>query len=56
MWIQKEIRRKPRGRGFHIITESILKGIPELKDFKIGTMSVSFKILFCRAIITAPRA
>ena len=43
MWIQKEISLKPRVRGFHIITESILKGIPELKDFKIGILQLFIK-------------
>ena len=43
MWIQKEINLKPRFRGFHIITRSILKGIPELKDFKIGILQLFIK-------------
>ena len=43
MWIQKEIDLKPRVRGFHIITKSILKSIPELKDFKVGILQLFIK-------------
>ena len=43
MWIQKEINLKPRFRGFHIITKSILEGIPELKDYKIGILQLFIK-------------
>lgn len=40
MWIQKEIRLKPRSRGFHLITDEVLRELPELKGFKIGMMNV----------------
>ena len=40
MWIQKEIKLRPRVRGFHIITKSILKSIPELKIFKVGILQL----------------
>ncbi|WP_086479285.1 secondary thiamine-phosphate synthase enzyme YjbQ [Oceanospirillum sanctuarii] len=36
MWLQKEIRLKPRQRGFHLVTTEILKQLPELSDFKVG--------------------
>lgn len=39
MWLQKEIRLKPRARGFHLITEELLRELPELRDFKIGMMN-----------------
>ena len=32
MWIQREINLKPKDRGFHIITRSILKSVPELES------------------------
>jgi secondary thiamine-phosphate synthase enzyme len=40
MWLQKEIHLKPRVRGFHLITEELLRELPELRDFKIGMMNV----------------
>lgn len=40
MWIQKEIRLKPRSRGFYLITEELLSELPELRNFRIGMMNV----------------
>lgn len=40
MWLQKEIRLQPKPRGFHLITDEVLRGLPELRDFKIGMMNV----------------
>ena len=35
-WYQKEITLKPRGRGFHLVTDEILEQIPEMEKIKIG--------------------
>jgi len=43
MWIQKEIQLKPKSRGFHIITNEILKQLYELKDIDIGLMNIFIK-------------
>ena len=43
MWIQKKINIYSRNRGFHIITDDVLKYIPELKDFKIGILHLFIK-------------
>jgi secondary thiamine-phosphate synthase enzyme len=40
MWLQKEIRLQPRPRGFHLVTEELLRALPELRDIKIGMMNV----------------
>ena len=40
MWIQKEIQLKPRSRGFHLITNELLDGLPELRSFKTGMMNI----------------
>ncbi len=40
MWTQKEIHLKPKPRGFHLITEELLRELPELRNFKIGMMNV----------------
>lgn len=40
MWIQKEIRLRSRDRGFHLITEELLRELPELRKFRIGMMNL----------------
>lgn len=35
-WFQKEITLSPKPRGFHLVTNDILKHIPELKNFSVG--------------------
>ncbi|HET7833782.1 MAG TPA: secondary thiamine-phosphate synthase enzyme YjbQ [Gallionella sp.] len=40
MWIQKEIRLKPRARGFHLITDELLRELPELRNFRIGMLNI----------------
>jgi len=32
MWIQKEILLNPRQRGFHLITDEVLKHLPDLSN------------------------
>tara|TARA_A100001011_G_scaffold12414_1_gene13469 strand:- start:285 stop:707 length:423 start_codon:yes stop_codon:yes gene_type:complete len=43
MWIQKKINIYSRSRGFHVITNDVLKDIPELRDFKIGILHLFIK-------------
>ncbi len=43
MWIQKEIQLQARSRGFHIITDEVLRQLPELHDINIGMMNVFIK-------------
>ncbi|MDO8926153.1 MAG: secondary thiamine-phosphate synthase enzyme YjbQ [Sideroxyarcus sp.] len=40
MWLQKEITLKPRPRGFHLVTDELLRELPELRNFKVGMMNV----------------
>jgi len=40
VWIQKEIRLDARSRGFHLITEELLRELPELRDSRIGMMNI----------------
>lgn len=40
MWLQKEISLKAKARGFHLITDELLRELPELRDFKIGMMNI----------------
>ena len=43
MWIQKEILLNPRQRGFHLITDEVLKHLPEVQEIEVGTMHVFIK-------------
>lgn len=42
-FFQKELKLKPYPRGFHLITEDVLKGIPEIEQIKIGQFQVFIK-------------
>ena len=36
MWVQKDITIYNKIRGFHLITDDIVKSLPEIKNFNIG--------------------
>lgn len=40
MWLQKEIRLQAKPRGFHLITDELLRELPELRQFKVGLLHV----------------
>lgn len=40
MWLQKEIRLSPKQRGFHLVTDELLRELPELRDFRIGMLNI----------------
>lgn len=40
---QKEIRLEPRKRGFHIVTQEIIKNFPEIKKINVGQLQVFIK-------------
>ncbi len=40
MWIQKQISLTAKPRGFHLVTQEILRQIPELATIDIGLMHV----------------
>ena len=35
-WLQRELRLRARPRGFHLVTEEIVRQLPELHEFEIG--------------------
>lgn len=37
-WIQHEIVLRPRERGFHLVTDEVITGIPELPAFRSGLL------------------
>ena len=40
MWLQKEISLKARPRGFHLITQELLRELPELSNIRVGMMNI----------------
>jgi secondary thiamine-phosphate synthase enzyme len=40
MWIQTEITLRPRPRGFHLITDEVFDGVPELGALRVGLAHV----------------
>ena len=43
MWIQKEIALNPRNRGYHLITDEVIKNLPEIKSIKVGILTLFIK-------------
>ncbi|WP_166965436.1 secondary thiamine-phosphate synthase enzyme YjbQ [Yeosuana marina] len=42
-FFQKELQIKPYPRGFHLITDIIIEGIPKIRDINIGQLQVFIK-------------
>lgn len=40
MWHQTRIRLRPRPRGFHLITDELVAGLPELARCRLGLLHV----------------
>ncbi|MEQ4673773.1 secondary thiamine-phosphate synthase enzyme YjbQ [Providencia vermicola] len=40
MWWQKQIQLNARERGFHLVTEEILRQVPELSSLRIGMINI----------------
>jgi secondary thiamine-phosphate synthase enzyme len=36
VWIQQQVRLRPRPRGFHLITDEIVAGVPDLASLEAG--------------------
>ena len=43
MWIQKEITIDPKSRGFHLITDEVIMGCPDIQKIEVGIMQVFIK-------------
>ncbi|MEI7342287.1 secondary thiamine-phosphate synthase enzyme YjbQ [Pectobacterium brasiliense] len=43
MWMQYEIRLKPKARGFHLVTDEILAQVTGLRQINVGLMQVFIK-------------
>jgi secondary thiamine-phosphate synthase enzyme len=40
MWLQREITLKARPRGFHLVTDEVVRAMPELCGVRIGLLHV----------------
>jgi len=43
MWIQKEFQLKARPRGFHLVTDEIVRQVPDVSRMRVGMMNVFLK-------------
>lgn len=43
MWIQKTLQLAPKSRGFHLITDEILRQVPELSQVSVGLAHLFIK-------------
>lgn len=39
-WLQRSIRLAPKSRGFHLITREVAEALPELAEFRLGTLHI----------------
>ncbi|HEY2838891.1 MAG TPA: secondary thiamine-phosphate synthase enzyme YjbQ [Pirellulales bacterium] len=39
-WFQRTLRLPPQRRGFHLITDSILAALPELRTIRVGLLHI----------------
>ncbi len=39
-WVQKEIRLSAKERGFHLITDEIVRQVPEIEQFRTGVAHI----------------
>merc|ERR1711884_220668 len=39
-WLQRKVPLRPQHRGVHLVTEEILRGLPELSQFSVGLMHI----------------
>lgn len=38
MWLQREVQLKSRSRGFHLVTDEIVRALPELREVRVGLL------------------
>ena len=40
MWFQKTVHLAARTRGFHLVTEELVRDLPELQEFRVGLLNL----------------
>jgi secondary thiamine-phosphate synthase enzyme len=43
MWIQRELTLEPRPRGFHLVSDEVERGVPELAELSLGLAHIFIK-------------
>jgi hypothetical protein len=46
-WFQRKINLRPQHRGIHLVTEEILRQMPEVSQFSVGIFHVQSEFFFC---------
>lgn len=44
-WFQRKLNLRPQHRGVHLVTEEILKQVPELSQFAVGLCHIQSEYL-----------
>jgi secondary thiamine-phosphate synthase enzyme len=39
-WMQRRVTLDPKPRGFHLVTDEVLEGVPEIRDVQVGLLHV----------------
>jgi secondary thiamine-phosphate synthase enzyme len=39
-WHQVELRLRPRARGLHLVTDEILRALPQIKELRVGILNL----------------
>jgi secondary thiamine-phosphate synthase enzyme len=40
VWVQRQVRLRPRPRGFHLVTDEVLDAVPEIGELRVGMLNV----------------
>jgi len=43
IWIQRELELTSRPRGFHLVTSEVVEALPELRELRIGMLSLTIQ-------------
>ena len=43
IWVQRQIELEPRPRGFHLVTSELLRALPELREIRVGMLSLTIQ-------------
>ena len=46
-WFQKSLTLSPRSRGSYLITDTIVRELPELKTYKVGLLNLFIQHTSC---------
>lgn len=47
MWVQKQFSLPPKSRGSYLVTDHVLKEVPEIRNFKVGLLNLFIQHTSC---------